>query len=114
MIIYIIYIYIYIYLYILYIYIYIYVYIYIYIYILCLQKENHIERDKLYTSSSLEATVSFDFGRGTVLITLFLMPILTRDIILQCCCRTRNDPALHDAKFQYFHTIKQQSLVNNN
>ena len=72
------------------------------------------EISKLYTLSSVEATISFDFGRGTVLITLFFMIFLTRNIILECCCGARNDQALHDAKFQYCHTIRQQSLANHN
>ena len=42
------------------------------------------------------------------------MIILTRNTVLQCCCRTTNDQALLDAKFQYCRTIKQQSLANNN
>ena len=40
------------------------------------------EISKCYTLSSLEATVSFDFGRGTVLIALFLMIILTNFTML--------------------------------
>ena len=40
--------------------------------------------------------------------------IVTMNIILQCCGRTRNDQDLYNTKFQYCHTIKQQSLANNN
>ena len=46
-------------------------------------------------------------------IRIFTLFILTMNIFLLCCGRTRNDQAMQNAKFQYFYTIKQQGLVNN-
>ena len=75
------------------------------------ERDRDRDRDRLTFG---DATVNFGFRLGTVLISLFLLIILTRSMILQYCCRTRNNQAFLDAKFQCCHTIKQQSLADNN
>ena len=118
----------YIYTFVKYIYIniyYIFIIYIIYIYIIYIYRETDRQTDRQtgrQTDRDIkrltfgDATVNFGFRLGIVLISpfLFLLIILTRSMILQYCCRTRNDQAFFDAKFQCCHTIKQQSLADNN
>ena len=82
-----------------------------------IERDRQTDRDRDRDIKRLtfgDATVNFVFRLGIVLISLFLLVILTRSMILQYCCRTRNDQVFFDAKFQCCHTIKQQSLADNN